>query len=408
MKVSKFNYEFEHRSKRYVYNCLTDALFSFTHPFGNEYLENFTDDEIERLVCNGLVVKGNYEDELTNLFLETKKQDGEDVKYNHVVIAPSLLCNARCFYCYEESSKPSTMTEEVIEKTVEFIRQNADRSKPFGISWFGGEPTLFIGIIEKISRALMGEYHFSASMISNGSRLTKENVLTLGACKVKHVQLSIDGFGEVYSCRKKYADSTTFEDVVKGIENCIDSGISVALRLNIDQDNVQSICELIDFLTQRIHSPLLSAYPAPLYGASVLNQLSQDLELINSVITDIMARLKKCNMLDRKCELNSGILKYPCMAHADNSIVIDPDGFLYKCEHDVGRPEVSVGSVFTGRKQAHSDEVIPLNTKFADCYVCPLLPKCLGGCDAVRRDGELPCGILKQTLEHHILSKIGE
>ena len=410
MKISKFNYELQHQSKYYVYNTLTDAIFSLRQPLTTETLNMFSEDEQKTMLAHGLLVDEFDENLVADSLLKQTQRDLSFSFINHVIIAPTLLCNARCFYCYEEGVSQMTMSSEIINQTIDFIKRNTGSNKSLKISWFGGEPTLALAAVKQISNALINEhYEIRASMITNGSKLTSDTVQTLKACYINHIQLSIDGFADIYTQRKNYVDGTTFDDIIHGIKNCLNSGISVSLRLNIDRSNLNSIYKLIEHITTHCHSPLLKAYPAPLFGKNVGEKLYQDGFETNSIIVDMLTYLDERNLLDEKCKLTSGILKMPCMAHKTSTIVIDARGDLYKCEHDVGKHELSIGSVFQKdfpNLNGTTDCIIPLKTKFNRCYECEVLPKCMGGCDAVRRDGELPCGMIKQIVEYYILQHI--
>lgn len=408
MKISKFNYQKRYQSSYYIYNSLTDALFSFERPLNEKTLELFTREEINTMVANGLLVEDYDENLVTKLLLQQVLGNTEKSNlYNHIVIVPTLACNARCFYCYEEGIAYHTMSDKTLKKTIEFIKGHTSLDECLRISWFGGEPTLAIDILYKISSLLKAEnYQIKASMITNGSKLTITNVKKLLECNVSHVQLSIDGFQDIYEQRKNYIDNTSFDEIINGIDNCINNGIFVTLRLNIDKNNLDSIYKLVDYLKERFKTTLLKAYPAPLFGTSVDGKIEQN-TIDSELITDLMLYLNERNMLANKCNLKTGVLKYACMAHKQSSIVIDSEGFLYNCEHDVGRKNLSVGSIFDKTKNLdkNCDEIIPLKSKYSLCYKCSFLPKCLGGCDAVRRDGETPCGIIKQMIDFYIIQQ---
>ena len=143
MKFSKFNYILQHQSKFYVYNSLTDALFLFNHPFDEEHLKLFSETELQQLLQNGLLVTTLNEELLTNSLLKRNNTPYIiNPPFKHFVLTPSLSCNARCAYCYEENVQPKSMSSETIAQTIKFIINNTTPNNTVRISWFGGEPTL--------------------------------------------------------------------------------------------------------------------------------------------------------------------------------------------------------------------------------------------------------------------------
>jgi uncharacterized protein len=64
-------------------------------------------------------------------------------------------------------------------------------------------------------------------------------------------------------------------------------------------------------------------------------------------------------------------------------MLIDPQGFLYKCPNDLGMPERAYASVVAGRP-VQARNLLPWLTyewfSHEECRACPLLPRCAGGC----------------------------
>ena len=54
-------------------------------------------------------------------------------------ILPTTGCNARCFYCYEQGTKPVTMTAETASRVVRYIVAHRG-DEEVECRWFGGEP----------------------------------------------------------------------------------------------------------------------------------------------------------------------------------------------------------------------------------------------------------------------------
>jgi uncharacterized protein len=114
-----------------------------------------------------------------------------------LTIAPTLACNFRCDYCYEER-RANYMTREVEQAIVEFIRRTIHSLRALSITWYGGEPLLALNTIERLSAefiALCDEHscQYGASMVTNGYLLTPATASSLESMRVGTVQVTLDG-----------------------------------------------------------------------------------------------------------------------------------------------------------------------------------------------------------------------
>lgn len=59
-----------------------------------------------------------------------------------LTINPTLMCNFRCWYCYESHKAQTVMSDDIIIKTNKFISNISNKFKNIELSFFGGEPLL--------------------------------------------------------------------------------------------------------------------------------------------------------------------------------------------------------------------------------------------------------------------------
>lgn len=75
-------------------------------------------------------------------------------KFHNAVMILTEDCNLRCTYCYEKGQNYKTlyMTEKVAKDSIDFLMNEVinDDTKDFHITFFGGEPTLNISIMDYI------------------------------------------------------------------------------------------------------------------------------------------------------------------------------------------------------------------------------------------------------------------
>jgi len=89
-----------------------------------------------------------------------------------LTIAPTLSCNFRCIYCYEESAghQPIFMSKETADNVIRFIRHQLRGPRPtVSIEWYGGEPLMAIDTVYYISQELkkvLGD-RMSNSIVTN-------------------------------------------------------------------------------------------------------------------------------------------------------------------------------------------------------------------------------------------------
>lgn len=293
------------------------------------------------------------------------------------------------------------MDSATIEHLLIYICQNTTADTPIHITWFGGEPFIELETIKKVVCRLKPHLKVFCSAITNGSLLTQEKVELLKKLNFKHLQISVDGFENEYEKRKNYSDRTDFDSIIRNISNCINSEIHVSLRLNIDKDNLHNMVELIDYLgTKFSNSQFISAYPSFLFGNTVSNPFVNDEEKTEAV-SILLEAIKKYNFIDNKAKIQNKPILSPCMAHSHKSIVIDPYGNLFKCEHDVGNHNLSVGNIVSGFALCNPLS-IPLPNQYNLCESCAYFPKCAGGCDATRRDGDSPCSLQKYIIPFYL------
>ncbi|MDP2808010.1 MAG: SPASM domain-containing protein, partial [bacterium] len=101
-----------------------------------------------------------------------------------------------------------------------------------------------------------------------------------------------------------------------------------------------------------------------------------------------------------KILVNSGIeiLNLPrpkpvcCQAADPQSFIVDPEGNIYKCWNDVGRPENRINEKIEDPFSPQLFKWMAWNPyRQQHCRICGLLPWCLGGCLAQPPDED--CGL---------------
>ena len=289
-------------------------------------------------------------------------------------ILPTTGCNARCFYCYEQGTRPVTMTAETASKVVRYIVAHRG-SETVHISWFGGEPLVNAKAIDQICTELSQQgVPFRSDMISNGYLFDAEMAQRAkDLWQLQGVQITLDGTVQTYNRVKDYVyrDVNAFERVLQNIGLLIAAGIRVLIRLNVDKHNIGEMAELAELLHQHFGSnEHLSVYSHELFG----ERTPEDNATLFAQRMQLEQQIAKHGIL-RIRELPKDIHLNQCMADNDGSVVIAPDGHLGKCEHFIDRE-------FFGHIDSEERDMTIIR-KFKErraeieaCATCPFYPQC--------------------------------
>lgn len=290
-------------------------------------------------------------------------------------ILPTTGCNARCFYCYEQGTKPVTMTAETASRVVRYIVAHRGDEK-VTLRWFGGEPLVNAKVIDQICTELSRQgVPFRSKMISNGylfdaDRIQRAKDLWL----LQKVQITLDGTAQTYNSVKDYVyrGVNAFERVLQNIGQLTAAGIRVSIRLNVDKHNIGEMAELVELLHQRFGTnEYLSVYSHELFG----ERAPEDNAELFAQRMLLEQQIAKCGYGGRK-RLQKDTQLNHCMADDNGeSVVIAPDGHLGKCEH-------YIDSEFFGHID-HEERDKAILRKFKErradieaCATCPYYPQC--------------------------------
>jgi uncharacterized protein len=405
MKASKYNLILDTEDGRKIaFNSTTCALAEVDDDF-IEVLDkigaiDFTDADAKRQQLLQSMREGNYivDDAVDELKLI--KYQHLNGKYNDyslgLTVALTLDCNFACPYCYEKA-RQGFITAETIEGIVEMVTEAAKRRKSVQITWYGGEPLLAKEIIFDLSSRLLkicteNETHYSAFIVTNGYLLTDETIGKLKEAKVTGAQITIDGPPEVHNRRRKLkgSDAGTFDTILDNVVKLRANNFQVAIRINIDKSNIDSINELLDILAARhLNDVMLNLGHVTAYTGACMSVAESCLSVEEYAAGDL-----KFQRLFNERGFNVDLYPfYPgikgnyCCADTQNAFVLDPEGYMYKCWNDVGDVSRAVGDI-KKIKQIPDPKMLMQNIdyifwspfEFEQCRECKLLPICMGGC----------------------------
>lgn len=297
------------------------------------------------------------------------------------VILPTSVCNARCFYCFEQGMRYRKMSPETLEHTVRYILDHLPERRNIHVSWFGGEPLMAADNIDQISQCLKDAgVEFQSDMISNGSRFNDEIIeRAVSLWNLGEVQITLDGLEEEYCRRKRYLPSVSnpFPTVIANVHRLLAKDITVKLRLNLDADNIGELFRCVDYIAEEFSEEAerkkLLVYSHALFGCAGCG-IDHDVEPYVDQLNDYIGR-KGLGGGAKTPELFQLKTTY-CMAdRAEHTAVIDAEGRLYTCE---AMPEnLLYGDVKNGITDMKKYERITTNGVIpVECRTCAYLPEC--------------------------------
>lgn len=402
--VSQFVIVFEYKNRHFAFNTLTKHCVEtgFRLECGRAFTsgeiascEELTDLMRRRfLVPDGANECAVYEgvSALKRAFLKKKG-------YSTYTVLPTLACNARCVYCYEQGLEKSVMSPETAAAAADFIARTRREGGFTKLIWFGGEPLLGEKQIDLIARELeKRSVDFDARIVTNGSLIT--DALAEKMASSWHVwtaQLSMDGARADYEKRKRYAAAGTYERVLRNINILTAHGISVSVRCNVDMDNIGDIPEVIADLAAAVRDKsMVSCGFIPLDNARAEEHGPEIWRAIigaGKLIEDAGLRYDRMGGLDTAFRIH-----HCMMDEAGGGVLIAPDGRLFPC---LQCPEgSSYGNVWDGVTDAAALRAFTsLGELPGECKKCTFLPDCTAfthcpikdfDCAAVRRMRALP------------------
>lgn len=382
-----------------VYSTLTTSIFVLEYKI---YVDIFEKQNIEKypeyipeLLEMGILYEVG-EDENQKLQDIRQKLVEEERGMKSITIAPTMSCNARCYYCFENGSTKGNMSYEVAKQLVKFIDENCIERK-LAISWFGGEPLLAVNIIDYITKKLTKRgIEISSTITSNGSLVNNEIIKKFKKWKVRRIQITVDCIGEEYNKIKNYQgelNKKAFDLVESNIDLLLKNKIRVHIRVNYNPKQTEIAERTLEYFYKKHHkNPLFYMYAAPLD----LKEIEE--ELVDNKFLGFMKKLldygyeynSYLNENDDNTDklLNSFMIApspVSCYMSYKYRFAVDNNGDLYKCHRFLGRKQYSCGNIFKGVEENEIyKSFCTSNLVDKDCNNCRLLPICQGGCNANR------------------------
>lgn len=422
MKLSRFNVLKKINDDNVFFNSKTCALAVVDDKFmevyedvkNGQYQESKYDSKLlNDMKMSGCLIEDDV-DELTEFqFYRNSQKYGTQALA--LTIAPTLDCNFRCQYCFE-NHRHGLMRKDTQVALINFIQNRIKYIHKLSINWYGGEPLLAKTIIYGLSQKILAmcEAHnveYDAFIITNASLLQDTDVEEFKKYKISGAQITIDGPKEIHDKRRHSCDGkSTFDLLITNVNKLVSNGINVIIRINIDKENIEEIDALLQILNARICNKEKIRFD---FGkTTAFTDVCKSIEsecFDNNEYAEMLLPLYGKVMsygfsMNKMAIYPMARYNYCCSDYA-NSFVIDPFGSIHKCWNHVGEDDEKCGILDLSGERFTAKYYQWINwnpLKYDKCRNCNLLPICVGGCpDAARKNpGNEPiCDAIKYNLD---------
>ncbi|MFV0505752.1 MAG: radical SAM protein [Bacteroidales bacterium] len=390
MKESRYNYFVPFNDRIVCFNGMSGKIFSVNKYGEFESVKKCLNNQgssssnLSDFLYDSKFLVDDLTDEVSLIKLKNR-MSVFDNEY-HIIINPTLECNFNCWYCYEKSEK-GYMSVDIIER-VKLNIKNAIINKgvkKLVISWFGGEPLLYIKeVISPISvyakelcEEVGGEFVNNAT--TNGYLLDKSNFKILKSINLKSFQITLDGNPTEHDRIRNANGIPSFGKIINNIISVctLSKDSTVALRINYTNKTLKN-----DF------EKTLSVIPE-----NIRRQIRVNFQRVWQTRTQnskerLMSGIKSVSGMGFIPDACGGFTigkYYHCYADRFNFAHVNYDGKVYRCTARDYSEKYVCGTLKKDgniRWKSGINEQMFTSSNFDNekCLECKLLPICVGPC----------------------------
>ena len=432
-KESKYNIAISNNmGTNILYNTRTGRYVVLSQKVWNTFRKiicgDMRHDTVEKyLIENGFCVDKN-SDESIPLFV-----DGSAKNLN-VTIMPTMACNFRCPYCFEEHIS-QRMTGDIENAVIDYLKERVKGYNHLHVQWYGGEPLLEMDIITRLSTRILelcneNSIPYTSSMTTNGFFLSWKNYLKLKSMHIRSYVVTIDGIKQDHDkTRIQSNGAPSFDQIVENLTTIRDRDHSALtrfiIRTNYTASSIQNKNEWEQWLNKNFLNDFRFKY-IPRYAWDnykgtydekqyISFEFNDNVDIVDLIDIDLLSSTTLNEELFscvEQCLLDLHNRTLLCVAGQKNSITIAPNGHLLKCQvlidnpiNDVGAVDSATGKIYTCPQKLAYWETRGEEYQF--CMKCPLYPFCLSrGCAAKTGDidkiNERWCSALRKQVEKYL------
>lgn len=311
----------------------------------------------------------------------------------YVVLTPTLKCNLACTYCYQKDSPAfNRMSAETEAESIAFVLRKVDeaRTPKLHVHYLGGEVLTRKDFLLRTAEAFHAAMRerggsFEWEIVTNGVDLDRPFVEAMNRCGEGTIKITLDGDRETHDAARVHRNGKgSFDDTFRNLVEVAGSA-RIWIGGNFYPGQDASYERLLDRIEDAGVAEKLSHVrfkPVVETGGNENKTGCTSCASDGKREADTLIHLDR---LVRKKWKGAAVSKTlvargPCELHWDNSYIIDPDGYVYRCPALVGHSDLAVGTVKSDAlRAAPLLETRPWEAH-EPCHDCAYLPVCMGGC----------------------------
>jgi len=328
----------------------------------------------------------------------------------NLTILPTLKCNMRCAYCYQNGFEPVSMEKKCFEWIIDFISREIKHLEQVNISWFGGEPLLCIDNIthfNKKLKKLCEDYSVELyiSMSSNILNLDEDMQLLLVESGINHIETTLAGTREKHNELRRQTNGTnTFDAIIRNL-NGIAKHVRVIVSIDLTTTNIDTCEDLLNFMkTLKNHKNIYFVFNrVESHKSNECDELCLNIDTFNSNAINLYNYCLDIGL--NICDPTNFDNKFIyCPANMMHSYTISPTGQVYTCCEDYN-DEASVGYIGEGGNLVINNHHFNVRDPYSipKCIDCEILPYCCGGCLNLESKDKTHCPTEKDFLSDYLL-----
>ena len=295
-------------------------------------------------------------------------------------------CNLACRYCYEKHT-PARMDEATAFSACRLMFSFGHGKN--GFSFFGGEPLLCRGLIERVTgyceelnRERGGT--LSYQMTTNGL-LLDEGFLELADERRISVALSHDGVLQDDQ-RVRKDGSGTAAALEPKIDLLLSHQPNAIAMLTVMPENASRLAEAVEWLYLRGFSRINTALdyrPEVVWDEAALSDIGRCFGRIAGLCAEHYDDARPLRLLNLEAKMASSMTGKPCMECrlGVRQPSVAPDGTLYPCNQFLNDPKYRMGDVFSGIDAAAQRRIMrEASADESSCSGCKYAGSCRHHC----------------------------
>ncbi len=233
-----------------LFNAASDKIIVFTPELFDIYSKHKEQPDslaaVHPELFGSLVENGMIVDEETDepaAVIDRWKQQDNDRRYFQIIINPTLQCNLRCWYCYENHDAKTVMTDEVRESVIKLVDDKVCQAEleEILIGFFGGEPLMYFReCVQPILEHASTECEKNGKLMrinftTNGVLITGKVIEVLKEITAYAVsfQITLDGNRFRHNdVRYTSSNNGTYDIIINNIKALLAVGFQVNIRCN--------------------------------------------------------------------------------------------------------------------------------------------------------------------------------